>query len=156
LTVYDGPTNSYPIIRKVCGLQQRLEIYSFGTNAFIEFNTTSPSKADPRGYAIDYEFSNEYVDVLELMGNQKGITHLRGSECDLRVESNRETTHFIQSPKYPLMYPANTTCTFIIDGLQGEQNLEKVILTFEKFAVLTETFVRLLSSSAVVTNTLIK
>ncbi|MCP9260570.1 CUB domain protein [Dirofilaria immitis] len=119
------------------------------------------------------------------MGNQLGITHLRGSECDLLIRSNRETTHYIHSLKqdtvfnnqqqfsrnieaetvfisktiesrllyieystkvysvfgtaYPLMYPANTTCTFIIDGLQGEQNLEEVILTFEKFAVLTET-----------------
>lgn len=45
--------------------------------------------------------------------------------------------------KYPIMYPANTTCTFIIDGLQGEQNLEEVILTFETFAVLSETTDRL-------------
>lgn len=90
-------------------------------------------------YSLDYEFSNRYVDVLKLMDNQLGITHLRGSECDLLVRSNRETTHYIHSPKYPLMYPANTTCTFIIDGLQGEQNLEEVILTFENFAVLTET-----------------
>ncbi|VDK82458.1 unnamed protein product [Onchocerca ochengi] len=142
LTVYDGPNNKHPIIRKLCGLQQRMVIYSFGPSAFIEFNTTSPAKADPRGYSLDYEFSNRYVDVLKMMDNQLGITHLRGSECDLLVRSNRETTHFIHSPEYPLMYPANTTCTFIIDGLQGEQNLEEVILTFEKFAVLSETIDR--------------
>ncbi|CAG9537827.1 unnamed protein product, partial [Cercopithifilaria johnstoni] len=139
LTVYDGPSNKHPIIRKICGLQHRMVIYSFGPNIFIEFNTTSPAKADPRGYSLDYEFSNRYVDVLKLMDNQLGITHLRGSECDLLVRSNRETIHYIHSPKYPLMYPANTTCTFIIDGLQGEQNLEEVILTFETFAVLSET-----------------
>ena len=34
------------------------------------------------------------------------------------------------------MYPLNTTCTYVLDGLQGEQNLEKVILTFEEFALL--------------------
>ncbi|KAL3998955.1 CUB domain family protein [Acanthocheilonema viteae] len=139
LTIYDGPNNKHPIIRKICGLQQRIVIYSFGPSTFIEFNTTSPAKADPRGYSLDYEFSSRYVDVLKLMDNQLGITHLRGSECDLLVRSNRETTHYIHSPKYPLMYPANTTCTFIIDGLQGEQNLEEVMLTFEKFAVLSET-----------------
>ncbi|VDM95244.1 unnamed protein product [Thelazia callipaeda] len=142
LTIYDGPSNAYPIIRKVCGLQQRMEIYSFGPKTYIEFNTTSPAKADPRGFSMDYEFSSRYVDVLMLMNNQLGVTHLRGSECDLRIESNRESTHYIQSPKYPLMYPANTTCTFIIDGLQGAQNLEKVILTFENFAVLTENAIR--------------
>ncbi|VDM38966.1 unnamed protein product [Toxocara canis] len=89
-------------------------------------------------YVIDYEFSSRYVDVLKLLDNEKGVTHLRGSECDVRVESNRETTHYIHSPKFPHLYPANTTCTYIIDGLQGEQNLEKVLLTFEKFAVLSE------------------
>uniref|UniRef100_A0A9J2PDU0 CUB domain-containing protein n=1 Tax=Ascaris lumbricoides TaxID=6252 RepID=A0A9J2PDU0_ASCLU len=136
MTIYDGTTNKDPIIRKVCGLQQRLEVYSLGPNAFLEFNTTSPTKADPRGYVIDYEFSSRYVDVLKLLDNEKGVTHLRGSECDVRVESNRETVHYIHSPKYPHLYPANTTCTYIIDGLQGEQNLEKVLLTFEKFAVL--------------------
>ncbi|MCP9260571.1 Cubilin [Dirofilaria immitis] len=49
LTIYDGPSNKHPIIRKICGLQQRMVIYSFGPNAFIEFNTTSPAKTDPRG-----------------------------------------------------------------------------------------------------------
>ncbi|KHN72567.1 Cubilin [Toxocara canis] len=138
MTIYDGTTNKAPIVRKVCGLQQRLEVYSLGPNAFLEFNTTSTTKADPRGYVIDYEFSSRYVDVLKLLDNEKGVTHLRGSECDVRVESNRETTHYIHSPKFPHLYPANTTCTYIIDGLQGEQNLEKVLLTFEKFAVLSE------------------
>lgn len=40
--------------------------------------------------------------------------------------------------QYPNVYPANTTCTYIIDGLKGDQNLEKVILTFETFAVLSD------------------
>lgn len=64
LTVYDGPTNKHPIIRKVCGLQQRLEIYSFGPNAFIEFNTTSPTKADPRGYFLVLFFLALPVDIF--------------------------------------------------------------------------------------------
>lgn len=34
------------------------------------------------------------------------------------------------------MYPPNTTCTYILDGLQGDQNLEKAILTFETFSLL--------------------
>ncbi|VDK42953.1 unnamed protein product [Anisakis simplex] len=106
MTIHDGSTNRAPIIRKVCGLQQRLELYSLGQNAFMEFNTTSPTKADPRGYVIDYEFSNRYVDVGKLLGNQKGVTHLRGSECDVRVESNKETVHYLQSPKRNKFIPA--------------------------------------------------
>ncbi|KAK6725679.1 hypothetical protein RB195_004164 [Necator americanus] len=138
VTIFDGPTTSSPIIKKVCGLQQRTEMYSVGTEALIHFNTTNPSKADPRGFVIEYEFSNRFVDVAQLLHGQKGVTHMRGTECDVRVESNRETTHYIYSPKFPDMYPLNTTCTYILDGLQGDQNLEKVILTFEEFAVLSD------------------
>lgn len=59
------------------------------------------------------------------------MSHLRGSECDIRVQSNHETVHYITSPNFPEMYPVNTSCTYILDGLQGDQNLEKVILQFE-------------------------
>lgn len=104
-------------------------------------------------FVIEYEFSSRFVDVHKLLDNQPGVVHLRGSECDIRVESNRETTHYISSPtvcyefisndslsfvQYPNMYPENTTCIYIIDGLQGAQNLERVLLTFETFAVLSE------------------
>ncbi|KAI1702286.1 CUB domain-containing protein [Ditylenchus destructor] len=131
VTIYDGHSTSDPILRKVCGLQQRLEMFSFGSNLLIEFNTTDPVKNDPRGFIIDYEFSDRFVDVKKLIRGQRGISHLRGSECDIRVLSNRESVHYIESPNYPGMYPPNTTCTYILDGLQGDQNLEKVILKFE-------------------------
>ncbi|KAK6019467.1 CUB domain protein, partial [Ostertagia ostertagi] len=36
---------TYP---NVCGLQQRMELYSVGTDLLIHFNTTNPAKADPR------------------------------------------------------------------------------------------------------------
>ncbi|GMT27059.1 hypothetical protein PFISCL1PPCAC_18356 [Pristionchus fissidentatus] len=138
VTIYDGDSTSAPIIKKVCGLQQRMEQFSVGRQVLIHFNATDPPKADPRGYVIEYEFSSRFVDVDTLLGGERGVTHMRGTECNVRVESNRETTHFIHSPKYPDLYPANTTCTYILDGLQGDQNLEKVILTFEQFAVISE------------------
>ncbi len=49
-------------------------------------------------FVIEYEFSSRFVDVSKLLDNQPGVVHLRGSECDIRVESNRETTHYISSP----------------------------------------------------------
>ncbi|CAI2292491.1 unnamed protein product [Caenorhabditis sp. 36 PRJEB53466] len=137
ITVFDGPTPSSPIIRKVCGLQQRMEIYSMSNSLLIHFNTTQPSKSDPRGFIMDYDFSSRFVNIEKMLNGQRGVTHIRGTECDVRVESNRETTHSISSPNYPEVYPANTTCTYIIHGLQGEQNLEKVILTFVSIAVLS-------------------
>ncbi|CAD5206954.1 unnamed protein product [Bursaphelenchus okinawaensis] len=137
MTVYDGHNNKAPIIRKVCGLQQRLEMFSFGSEVFLEFNSTDPAKNDPRGYLIEYEFSDNFVDIKQLLAGQRGVSYLTGSECDVRVQSNRETVHYIQSPNYPNAYPPNTTCTYILDGLQGDQNLEKVILNFENFAVIS-------------------
>ncbi|CAD21658.1 CUB domain-containing protein [Caenorhabditis elegans] len=137
VTIFDGPTPASPIIRKVCGLQQRMEVYSMGNSLLIHFNTTHPAKSDPRGFIMDYEFSTRFVNIDKLLNKQRGVTHIRGTECDVRVESNRETFHTISSPNYPEVYPANTTCTYIIHGLQGEQNLEKVILTFDSIAVLS-------------------
>ncbi|KJH44055.1 CUB domain protein [Dictyocaulus viviparus] len=130
LTVFDGSTTSSPIIKKiafeVCGLQQRMELYSVGPELLIHFNTTDPAKKDPRGtilvvlrsdrplvrdwllqekksynhhiFVIEYEFSSRFVDVAQLLHGQKGVTHMRGTECDVRVESNRETSHYIYSP----------------------------------------------------------
>jgi hypothetical protein len=131
MTVYDGPSNRDFIIRKVCGLQQKLEMFSLENDLFIEFNTTNPAKNDLRGFVIEYQFSNKFVNVRKLISNQKGVTHLRGTECDVRVQSNRETVHYIQSPNHPALYPSNTICTYIIDGLKGDQNLEQVVLRFE-------------------------
>uniref|UniRef100_A0A914KHY1 CUB domain-containing protein n=1 Tax=Meloidogyne incognita TaxID=6306 RepID=A0A914KHY1_MELIC len=135
LTIYDGDTNSEPILRKLCGLQQRLELFSFGTTLLLEFNTTEPPKNDMRGFAIDYEFSTRFVDIVRLIGPQRRISHIRGSECDIRVRSNRESVHYIQSPNFPEMFPLNTTCTYVLDGLQSDQNLEKVLLHFEAVAM---------------------
>lgn len=155
LTIYDGDTNSEPILRKLCGLQQRLELFSFGTTLLLEFNTTEPPKNDMRGFAIDYEFSTRFVDIVRLIGPQRRISHIRGSECDIRVRSNRESVHYIQSPNFPEMFPSNTTCTYVLDGLQSDQNLEKVILHFEAVAMAhpTVSYENKLSLSVGVTST---
>jgi len=37
------------------------------------------------------------------------------------------------------MFPLNTTCTYVLDGLQSDQNLEKVLLHFEAVAMSSST-----------------
>uniref|UniRef100_A0A183BT09 CUB domain-containing protein n=1 Tax=Globodera pallida TaxID=36090 RepID=A0A183BT09_GLOPA len=139
LTVYDGSSTSDPIIRKLCGLQQRLELFSFGHQLLLEFNTTEvEGKLGDRGFFVEYQFSDTFVNIRRLIGAKPSVhcpSHLRGSECDLRVCSNHESVHFVHSPNFPDIYPPNTTCTYIVDGLQGDQNLEKVLLRFETFVV---------------------
>ena len=50
LTIYDGGSaTGSPILRKLCGLQQRLELFSFGNELLLEFNTSEPPKNDLRG-----------------------------------------------------------------------------------------------------------
>lgn len=50
LTIYDGSSPTDPIVRRLCGLQQRLEVFSFGSELLLEFNTTEPPMTDMRGY----------------------------------------------------------------------------------------------------------
>ena len=38
-------------------------------------------------FAIDYEFSTRFVDIVRLIGPQRRISHIRGSECDIRVSN---------------------------------------------------------------------
>lgn len=53
---------------------------------------------------IEFEFSSRFVDVEQLIAGEQGVTHMRGSECDVRVTSIRETVHHIQSPKVGLAF----------------------------------------------------
>jgi len=71
----------------------------------------------------------------KLKGGQSNVDHMRGTECDIRVRSATESSHTIMSPNFPQQYPLNRTCVYFLDGLQGPQHLEKVVLTFEAFAI---------------------
>lgn len=33
-----------------------------------------------------------------MLVGESGVSHMRGTECDIRVLSNKETTHWIRSP----------------------------------------------------------
>ena len=49
-------------------------------------------------FAIEYEFSERFVNIRKLMGPQKSVSYIRGSECDIRIKSSRESVHYIHSP----------------------------------------------------------
>ncbi|VDP32198.1 unnamed protein product [Soboliphyme baturini] len=134
LTVYDGDSNQATIITKVCGIQQNLEIFSMKENLYIEFTSVDLTQNEHRGFHIEYTFSRHFVDIDSYIGNQVGVSHLPGSECDLRVQSVKESEHVIKSPNFPNSY-SSAMCTYIIDGFQGAQDLEKVLLHIEAFSV---------------------
>uniref|UniRef100_A0A5S6Q849 CUB domain-containing protein n=1 Tax=Trichuris muris TaxID=70415 RepID=A0A5S6Q849_TRIMR len=134
LTIYDGDSHYAPIVHKVCGLQQSLELYSENENLYLEFVTVSEVASEHRGFQIAFKFSKDFVSIDRLIGGQQGVAHLRGTECDLRVRSRKENEIVIMSPNHPSSYPM-ALCTYYIDGLKGAQDLEKVLLHFEVLSI---------------------
>lgn len=91
-------------------------------------------------FAIQYYYCSITFTILnfaseKMKGNDQGIQHIRGTECDIRVKSIGESEHLIRSPNYPDPYPRNTTCMYILDGMQGPKKLEQVSLEFHSFSV---------------------
>lgn len=66
---------------------------------------------------------------------KEGGQHIRGSECDQKILSSKESNGTIYSPNYPFIYYTNIVCKYFIYGLQDAQHLEKVNLEFERFEV---------------------
>ena len=55
--------------------------------------------------------------------------------CDQRILSKKESSGLVFSPNYPLPYLTNVVCRDFIYGMQDEQNLERVRLSFDKFKI---------------------
>ncbi|ODN01954.1 Cubilin [Orchesella cincta] len=64
-------------------------------------------------------------------------THIRGTECDQRILSKRQSNGVVYSPNYPFPYVPKIVCRYFVYGLQDPQDLERVRLSFEKFDVIT-------------------
>lgn len=62
-------------------------------------------------------------------------THIRGTECDQRILSKKESSGEFYSPNYPFPYLPKIVCRYFVYGLQDHQNLERVRLHFEIFDV---------------------
>jgi hypothetical protein len=63
--------------------------------------------------------------------------HIRGTECDQKILSKKESNGTIYSPNYPFLYHTNIVCKYFIYGLQDAQHLETVKLEFDKFEIPT-------------------
>ena len=66
---------------------------------------------------------------------QPDAEHIRGTECDQKILSTKESEGTVFSPNYPFPYQTNVVCRYFIYGMQDEQNLERVKLTFDKFNI---------------------
>lgn len=61
--------------------------------------------------------------------------HIRGSECDQKILSKKESSGFVFSPNYPYPYMPKVVCRYFIYGMQDSQHLERVRLQFISFTI---------------------
>ncbi|XP_037944623.1 uncharacterized protein LOC119677377 isoform X3 [Teleopsis dalmanni] len=132
--VYDGPDNSSALIGTYCGQQRNLVLYSSESSLFVHFYTLPrTANTQNRGFKGIYEFSESFVK-LDFIRENDGI-HIRGSECDQKILSKKESTGFVLSPNYPYPYIQKTVCRYFIYGMQDAQHLERVRLEFMAFNI---------------------
>ncbi|XP_068155589.1 cubilin isoform X2 [Drosophila tropicalis] len=132
--VYDGPDNSSALIGTYCGQQRNLVLYSSESSLFVHFFTLPrTANTQNRGFKGIYEFSESFVK-LDFIRENDGI-HIRGSECDQKILSKKESTGFVLSPNYPYPYIPKTVCRYFIYGMQDAQHLERVRLEFNAFNI---------------------
>lgn len=144
IKVYDGPDNEAEEIKTYCGsISENVTIFSTGRSLNIVFETKSGraeatkksyityyDKEVPdvarrrRGFRAVFDVSDNFVDLRYIQGR-----HVRGTQCDQVIFSERESSGTVTSPYYPDSYPLNVRCIYYIDGLHDKQHLEKVKLT---------------------------
>ncbi|XP_035216959.1 cubilin-like, partial [Stegodyphus dumicola] len=132
--VFDGATSDDPLIGTHCGQQRNLVIYSSAENVSVQFITLQrTAESENRGFSGFFEFSERFVS-LDFIGKNDG-EHIRGTECDQKILSKKESSGNVYSPNYPFPYHQNTVCKYYIYGLQDNQDLERVRMIFEKFEI---------------------
>ncbi|KAI1301505.1 Cubilin [Halotydeus destructor] len=134
IKVYDGGSTEEPLIGTYCGQQRNLVIYSSTEELFVQFSTLQrTADSQNRGFSGWFEFSERFVNLGFIGKND--AEHIRGTECDQKILSRKESNGTVYSPNYPFLYHTNIVCKYFIYGLQDAQNLEKVKLDFEKFEI---------------------
>ncbi|XP_059483669.1 tolloid-like protein 1 isoform X3 [Neocloeon triangulifer] len=131
--VYDGLTNESATIGTYCGQQRNLVLYSSESSLFVSFVTLQrTANTQNRGFKGIFEFSESFVklDFIKSEGE-----HIRGSECDQKILSKKESRGIVYSPNYPFPYIPKIVCRYFIYGMQDMQHLERVRLSFDKFEI---------------------
>ncbi|CAH0553998.1 unnamed protein product [Brassicogethes aeneus] len=132
--VYDGPDNTSAVIGTYCGQQRNLVIYSSESSLLVTF-VTLPRTANTqnRGFKGIFEFSNSFTK-LDFISKNDGV-HIRGTECDQKIMSKKDSSGFVFSPNYPFPYMPKLVCRYFIYGMQNAQHLERVKLEFVLFEI---------------------
>lgn len=136
VSVFDGTDNKSPLIGTYCGQQRNLVLYSteqFLTVTFTTLERTADSQN--RGFIGMFQFSESFVK-LDFISRDDG-EHVRGTECDQKIESRKGSSGVVYSPNYPFPYIPGIQCRYFLLGLKDDQHLERVRVDFEKFDIPT-------------------
>ncbi|XP_035440891.2 cubilin isoform X3 [Spodoptera frugiperda] len=132
--VYDGPDNTSAVIGTYCGQQRNLVLYSSDERLLVTFYTLPrAASTQNRGFKGIFEFSESFVKLDFI--SKHDAEHIRGSECDQKILSKKESTGFVYHPNYPFPYIQKVVCRYFIYGMQDSQNLERVRLEFQNFSI---------------------
>ncbi|XP_046913472.2 uncharacterized protein LOC124494340 isoform X1 [Dermatophagoides farinae] len=137
--IYDGETTRAPLINTYCGQQRQLFVFSSGINLLVQFTTLKriSSVNQNRGFSGYYEFSEKFVNLGFILNNENS-EHIRGTECDQKIFSRKESNGTIYAPNYPFLYHSNIMCKYFLYGLQDAQNLERINFHFEMLQIPTK------------------
>ncbi|CAK9794637.1 Tolloid-like protein 1 [Anthophora quadrimaculata] len=132
--VYDGSNNTAAVIGTYCGQQRNLVLYSSESSLYVVFVTLQrTANTQNRGFKGIFEFSESFVK-LDFITAYKG-EHIRGSECDQKILSKKESSGHVVSPNFPYPYIPKVVCRYFIYGMQDSQHLERVRLEFTTFMI---------------------
>nr|XP_027195182.1 uncharacterized protein LOC113789799 isoform X1 [Dermatophagoides pteronyssinus] len=137
--IFDGETTRSPLINIYCGQQRQLFVFSSGINLLVQFTTLKriSSVNQNRGFSGYYEFSEKFVNLGFILNNENS-EHIRGTECDQKIFSRKESNGTIYAPNYPFLYHSNIMCKYFLYGLQDAQNLERINFHFEMLQIPTK------------------
>lgn len=128
--IYDGKEESAQLINTICGSHRSLIVFSSHENLLITFNTmVREFEIQNRGFSANFEFSDKFVQLDFIEG--PNAKHIRGSECDQRVVSSRQSTGLVRAPTSK--HHTNAICRYIFEGLQSNFEYERVLLKFKNF-----------------------
>ncbi|XP_033742210.1 exoskeleton protein RP43-like [Pecten maximus] len=104
VTLYDGPTTSYPLLASFCGTNFQ-SVNSTGTSILIVF--TSDGSSSDRGFKFQYTVTAH--DTPSCVDSGKNITHLNATS----------SVQYFTSDNYPNNYSSNEAAYWLIYNPSG-------------------------------------
>lgn len=119
MTIYDGPDKLGDKIGTYCGQMRNLVVFSTKELLYVSFQTLRrTAQVFNRGFFGLYEFSDDYVKLGEGVYylilvitwppadfiQNSDAEHIRGTECDQKILSRKESSGQVFSPNYPFPY----------------------------------------------------